>query len=197
MILSDLKLTSAQMRQLKLNHEYEIHKFVYSLFPGPVDKKRDFLYVKRLDHFKRTHIRILSQRNPTAPDYGNLTCKRIPMSYLEKTDYYFSVKVNAARRTHITLEKYPIVDPDELVSWFINKASLNGMHVDKSTLDLQDRGITRIYKPDNVLVLNRVTYAGRLRVTDQELFKNAFINGFGQAKAYGFGLLEIRPAGLM
>lgn len=197
MILSDLKLTGNQMNQLGVSHEYEIHKFVYSLFPGPVDKKRDFLYVKKYDKFRRVVIRILSQRNPTAPDYGILQCRRIPMRYLEHQEYNFTVKVNPARRKHKTLEKYPIIDHDELVEWFINKSLLNGMMVDQYSLEIRDRGITRIYKPDSTIVLNKATFVGRFRVTNQELFKDAFIKGFGQAKAYGFGLLEIKPAELM
>ncbi len=47
---------------------------------------------------------------------------------------------------------------------------------------------------------DRLTFAsvvmeGHLRVTDPEKFRKALINGIGPAKAYGFGLLSIAPAG--
>jgi CRISPR system Cascade subunit CasE len=39
-----------------------------------------------------------------------------------------------------------------------------------------------------------VVFEGVLQVTDADIFREALINGIGQGKAYGFGLLSVAPA---
>jgi len=45
------------------------------------------------------------------------------------------------------------------------------------------------------LTFASVVMEGHLRVTDADKFREALTNGIGSAKAYGFGLLSIAPAG--
>ncbi|MHC5902800.1 type I-E CRISPR-associated protein Cas6/Cse3/CasE [Streptomyces sp. S6] len=40
----------------------------------------------------------------------------------------------------------------------------------------------------------RVTFDGRLRVTDADVFRRTLTNGLGKAKAYGCGLMTLAPA---
>lgn len=42
--------------------------------------------------------------------------------------------------------------------------------------------------------ITKVTYDGRLRVTDPDLLRRTLTNGLGKAKAYGCGLMTLAPA---
>jgi CRISPR system Cascade subunit CasE len=41
-----------------------------------------------------------------------------------------------------------------------------------------------------------VTYEGILKVTDEELFRKALINGLGRGKAFGMGMLTVVKEGI-
>jgi CRISPR system Cascade subunit CasE len=56
---------------------------------------------------------------------------------------------------------------------------------------MSDSRRRRSRQPD--LVHNAVTFEGVLSITDHEAFQEALRTGIGPAKAYGFGLLSIRP----
>ena len=41
--------------------------------------------------------------------------------------------------------------------------------------------------------LNKATYEGTLKVTDEKLFYNTLTSGIGKKKAYGFGMMTVIP----
>ena len=47
---------------------------------------------------------------------------------------------------------------------------------------------------ENPITYGSVVFEGVLNVTDANKFREALINGIGQGKAYGFGLLSVAPA---
>ena len=63
------------------------------------------------------------------------------------------------------------------------------------TLRITPRGLEHfsIEKERRLGTLGAVDFGGLLRVRDQNAFKDAFANGIGSAKAFGFGLLVIVP----
>lgn len=199
MILSELQLSAFDVKRLNIRDEYSIHQLVYSMFSGPEEEEmvRDFLYLKKKSYGKALTILILSRRNPMAPDYCSIRCRKIPANYLMGDEYGFEIKANPVRRSGEHSKLYPIVDQKELIKWFMEKANKAGMIVDPYRIDIQDRGIEKVVKKEGEFIFNKVTFIGQCRVKDREAFIKTFENGFGRTRAFGFGLMILKPVSLM
>lgn len=197
MILSKLELSVFDLKRLNIKDEYAIHKFVYSLFPGPVDQKRDFLYVKKENVKGFLVLLIISQRNPTTPDFGRITCQKIKESLLHHEQYHFVVKVNPVKRNSKSQRVLPIVNQEELLEWFTGMAKKNGMSIFPGSLIILNRGIEKVTKEEGVFTFNKVVFSGYCNICDRKSFIKTFQKGFGRSRTYGFGLLEIQPVGMM
>lgn len=78
------------------------------------------------------------------------------------------------------------------VEWLVNRAEQNGFALDESTISVsayQQHGGKR-----GQLRFSTVDLAGDLVVTDAARFAAALSGGIGRAKAFGCGLLLVRPA---
>lgn len=83
---------------------------------------------------------------------------------------------------------------DESYDFFNERTLKNGFEVIGDPF-ITDKSVKKMKKKsEGVSVsLNSITYEGLLRVTDEDKFKRALIEGIGKKKAYGFGLLSIIP----
>ena len=77
-------------------------------------------------------------------------------------------------------------------AWLIKQGEKHGFHVTEGSFDVVE---SRWYyfkgnKPRQVSILS-VTYEGVLKVTDENVFREALVSGIGRQKAYGLGLLTI------
>lgn len=193
MILTKLELSVFDLMELNINDAYGIHKTVYSMFPQDEEHERDFLYAKNYDRRKNLNILVLSKRNPTVPDFCKISCKKIPTNFLSFEQYNFRIMANPVRRSVDSSKLVPILENDDLVEWFYLKAKKAGMLVDTSKLDIQDKGVEKVYKGERELTFNKARFIGSFKVVDREAFINTFENGFGRGKGFGYGLLEITP----
>lgn len=76
--------------------------------------------------------------------------------------------------------------------WLMEKSVKNGFVLSNDSFDITQSSWKHFYKKESrrVSILS-VTYEGILTISNEELFKNALINGIGRGKAYGMGLLTI------
>ena len=128
-------------------------------------------------------------------DYGKLlagikneACKRFRLT----ANPTVSVSKNKGERgkvfAHITAEHQR--------EWLMNKSSANGFMLTEDSFDVVQSKWKRFYKASSKYVtLLSVTYEGVLEITDEELFRNALVNGIGRGKAYGMGLLTVMNTG--
>ncbi len=87
---------------------------------------------------------------------------------------------------------YAHITVDYQKKWLMEKASKNGFSLSEDSFSVVQSKWLRFYKKESRAVsLLSVTYEGILEVTDEELFRNALINGIGRGKAYGMGLLTV------
>lgn len=87
---------------------------------------------------------------------------------------------------------YPHITSDCQKKWLTEKSSKNGFLLSEDSFNVVQSKWLRFYKKESRPVsLLSVTYEGILEVTDEELFRNALINGIGRGKAYGMGLLTV------
>lgn len=190
MIASMLTLDWKDMRILRIRDGYAVHKLVYSLFPG---SQREFLYLDQGGDRRGKRILILSREQPQVPSIGTLHIKSIPSGFLEHSSYAFQVKLNPVERKSGSAKFLPIVTRPELVDWFVKKQVTWGIAVDVDKIEIMDIGLQVIQKEDMKIVHNSVEYRGILDVADHERFKYSFEHGIGRGKAFGFGLMQLRP----
>lgn len=82
--------------------------------------------------------------------------------------------------------------------WFIEKASLNGFAVETSTdepwLDVYAYCQHLLRKKGNTNIrFSSIDFSGTLVVTDPDKFQKILFSGIGPAKAFGCGLLLVKP----
>lgn len=190
MILSVLRLERSNIKQLKIRDAYGVHKMVYSLFPG---ENRDFLYVDSGGDPRGRSFLILSQREPRLPSSGHLECKTISDSYLNYDCYAFQVQLNPVRRLTGSKIFRPITGVINLREWFLNRQQDWGFEAKEENIQVEALGVKEFHRGNQKIIHNKATFKGMLIVKDRERFRRSFIHGIGRGKAFGFGLLQLRP----
>ena len=87
------------------------------------------------------------------------------------------------------------VTTEHQMEWLKGKASQNGFEIMEDNCLVSANEWKNFYKNadgrDMKVKLLLVSYEGILRVTDENAFKQALVNGIGRGKAYGAGLLTV------
>lgn len=193
MIASVLTLSRADFKALGIKDAYSIHKTVYSLFPKEDDKSRSFLYYDKGGDFNKRQILLLSKTMPNKPEIGEIASKEIPNAFLQEDYYAFEVLINPVKRESKTGKIIPIIGKDNLSEWFLQKTATFGFSVLPNTLIIQDTDVMQFEKEKQKVVFGKALFKGKLNVTDRQFFIKSFEQGLGKGKAFGFGLLQIRP----
>lgn len=208
---------TAAMR--RIHDAYDWHQRVWDAFPHldrhrndcrPQGTPRSFL--TRLDEDERRggyRLYILSAtkpvRPPWCPDYGeNWATKPIRGQFLKHTRYRFSLRANPTKKVtpkgpdglhEGQGKRVRLREITELGLWMGRKAEAGGFVVEPGALRITPRGLEHfsIEREWRLGTLGAVDFEGLLRVRDHHAFKDAFANGIGSAKAFGFGLLLLKP----
>jgi len=203
MFLTQLKLTHQDMIDFRITDDYSIHKIVYSCFDRN-DGNR-ILYVDK--GFQRTYriLWILSRTKPQV-SLGKFETREVSPEFLNHTRFAFEILLNPVKRSKECRKLMPIFassqkeetekGKNDLLDWFFKKAEENGFQPDKNNLKWHVKFTQKFPQKNNsnrLVVHNKILFSGTLTVTDSELFRNAFENGIGRAKAFGFGLLQLVP----
>ena len=190
MIASVVSLDRQAIQSLKIKDPYSMHKFIYSLFPG---NERRFLYYDQGGDLRYRRILLVSQEQPLVPEIGKIESKFIPQDFLEHQRYAFQVLLNPVEQPPESRGKVPVIGRDALRAWFARRQESWGFtsHVDE--LEIFNLGVQIIHKEEGDITYNMAEFRGVLEVVDGERFSDSFISGIGRGKAFGFGLLQIRP----
>ena len=191
MFLTRITLTRKNFRDLKITDEYSFHRVVYSLFQD--GERERFLYVDKGPRDGFHTLLVLSSKEPAASEV-HMEVKPISKSFLMSDRYAFEVVLNPVKRGHQSRKLEPILGQLPLLRWFMEKAAANGFSPDEERLVVKVQSSQTFNgKHERQVVHHRVLFTGVLTVTDRELFIQAFQNGIGRGKAFGFGLLQLIP----
>lgn len=190
MIASVVSLDRQAIQILKIKDPYSMHKFVYSLFPG---NQRKFLYYNQGGDLRYKRVLLVSQEQPLVPEIGMIESKFIHQDFLEQHRYAFQVLLNPVEQQCGSRSKKPVIGRDALRDWFGKRQESWGFTSNPEDLEIFNIGVQIINKHKRDITHNMAEFRGVLEVLDRERFKNSFINGIGRGKAFGFGLLQIRP----
>lgn len=194
--ISELTLSALDCAWLQVKDFYGYHRVVYGLFGhNDTDKtegrSNEILWRLVSESSQGVRILVLSDCEPGKQDFGNLSIKEVPEKLLQADFYRYSICVNPTRC--VQTKRIPIVDTEEICSWFKRKAEKSGFEVDENCIALNSRRVVRFKKNTGLVTLFQVDLSGTLRVTSRADFVKAFYHGIGRGKAFGCGLLQIIP----
>ena len=192
MHLSRITLGKSQAAQLNLSDAYAWHQKLWEAFPGHDGERREFLF--RVDDAGRDfRVFLLSTPEPAPPSWGYWEPKKVAESFLAHDGYRFQLRANPTMRRSSDRRRLAIYSENGLRDWIQRKARQHGFQLQGETL-LVGAPIDEFFvKKGRGGKHVSVDFQGALAVTDRDAFRDAFTNGIGSAKAFGFGLLMLQP----
>lgn len=193
-----LTLGATHFKKLKITDPYSLHRVVYGLFDQKSkdsSKENRILYCDMGGDFGLRRIEILSGSEPDPSQVGqsSLSVKQITDRFYQYDTYQFRVTVNPVRRREST--EYPIVDKQEVVTWFTEKATAWGFEVQPAAIEIDSMNPIQFEaKEKHLVTVNQAKIRGALRVVDRDQFIHSAKNGIGRGKSFGCGLLLLQPA---
>lgn len=202
---------------------YQEHKLIWNFFEKAKDLDRDFLY-RRLDQGRQPIYYILSKRLPVADfGIWKIDTKEYKPIINENKRYAFQLRVNpvvttkpdgreSKKRKRMDVYTDAILKNKQLpasqqranreilqetgLKWLENRSQKNGFLVNPLEIVINSyQHLTgRQDRKKNKISLGVIDFSGFLTVTDSVLFQNALLEGIGPAKAFGCGLLLLKPA---
>lgn len=192
MILIKLDPTHRRTKE-ELADVYKLHQSIPNMFPGGA--------IYRVDGgVSMPSILAVSSK---APDEKYLTSKGWladddPIKYQEYDikpraglTLQFRLTANPSKRDRNLNKRIGLYKYDEQRDWLIKAGLRSGFAIDRCDILFQERAVGM--KGSGYIDVLRVGYDGTLTVTDDELFHKALMEGIGHAKAWGCGLLTVRP----
>lgn len=197
---------------------YKLHSLVWDLFADDPDRKRDFIYRQDMVHGLPAFY-CVSERIPN-DRHGVWAIETKPYSPVIRTDQRlaFMLRANPIRtkrdendkqhRHDIVMEAKTLLKQkqgelpreSELVQqagyiWLALKGEANGFSVRDGEVRADGYSQLRFTKPKgrHSVNLSTIEFNGILSVTDPDLFVKTLFCGLGPAKAFGCGLMMVRP----
>ena len=201
---------------------YRAHRLVWTLFADDPDRDRDFVY--RWDtEGQLPRLYVVSERKPTdRHDLFRIRTKTYDPQVQEKQPLRFSLRANTVvkktdddgnQKAHdvvmnakwemrqegnwedCDLTHAEIVQREGL-KWIGKRAEQYGFRIPENKVQAEAHRKHSFEKPKSGRQVTFVTMDlnGLLRVDKPETFRQSLFEGIGPTKAYGCGLLLVRPA---
>jgi CRISPR system Cascade subunit CasE len=186
---------------------YSRHELIWSLFAGRAGAARDFLY--REVEGRRPSWIVVSAHPPT-DDTGlwRIDTKPYAPALAAGRRLGFVLRANATvtrdgERHDVVMAamKRDGIGRAEAIetaggAWLERQGARAGFTLERARLRIGGYVCHRFERPDGkTMVLAALDFEGTLTVTDEVAFARALTGGLGRGKAFGFGLLLVRPAG--
>ena len=195
MFLTRIRLRLPEALRLRLSDPYAWHRWLWKAFPDRDGQAREFL--SRADRSEDFYeVLLLSPEAPTTLARGTWETRPVAPTFLEHNRYAFALRVNptvkkknesnAKNGRRVALRRH-----EELHAWIERKAQGAGFAIDAIQFDPP---VDQPFRKSGVRGKHaRVDFRGLLSVRDRAAFRNAYRHGIGPAKAFGFGLLLLKP----
>jgi len=200
MYLTRVQVDLATALRAGLTDAYRWHQSLWTGFPGRDGQPRHFL-TRVEERGQALEALVLAETPPTPTEWGHWETRQLAPGFLEHEHYAFALRANPTVKRVVRDEsgqrrrngrRTRICRPDELRAWLDRKAAQGGFSVG-GNLSVGAPVDQVCWRGQRQIVHSRVDFTGTLTVTDRELFLEAYRSGIGPAKAFGFGLLLIKP----
>lgn len=209
---ASLRVDAKETRELLVN-SYKEHQLLWQLFPELPDGERDFIY-RRTQHADKIEYYVLSKREPALNSALWLVHGSKPYNptLAEGRQLAFELRANpvvtkAGSKHDVVMNlKRTLKDSDEQLSqaelehqagmqWIQRQAVKHGFEVAEGSVMVSNYQKIAASKPSQSrsIQLRSLDFKGLLTVTDAGKFSSALSSGIGPAKAFGCGLLLVRP----
>lgn len=201
------KLLPSQLLQLVDRGEYAMHQWLWELFPdGP---QRQFLY-RREELQGAFRFFVLSLNPPADRDIFDIQYREFAPALSAEQTLRFSLRANptvckAGKRHDVLMEaRYQVRErvngPDiwqhqqqAAKDWLVRQGELSGFSLREVNVDAYRQQQVIRAKSRQMIQFSSVDYSGELVVNDPELFLQRLAQGYGKSRAFGCGLMLIKP----
>ncbi|EHE5101009.1 type I-E CRISPR-associated protein Cas6/Cse3/CasE [Salmonella enterica] len=212
MYLSRITLHTAQLVPSQLLHlvergEYVMHQWLWELFPG--GKERQFLY-RREELQGAFRFFVLSQERPAESAIFDVQCRPFAPELSVGQILRFTLRANptickAGKRHDLLMEAKRQVktQPDSrdiwtyqqqaALEWLSRQGEQNGFSLREASVDAYRQQQIRREKSRQMIQFSSVEYAGVLVVNNPVLFLQRLVQGYGKSRAFGCGMMLIKP----
>ncbi|MGG5989511.1 type I-E CRISPR-associated protein Cas6/Cse3/CasE [Salmonella enterica] len=212
MYLSRITLHTAQLVPSQLLHlvergEYVMHQWLWELFPG--GKERQFLY-RREELQGAFRFFVLSQERPAESAIFDVQCRPFALELSVGQILRFTLRANptickAGKRHDLLMEAKRQVktQPDSrdiwtyqqqaALEWLSRQGEQNGFSLREASVDAYRQQQIRREKSRQMIQFSSVDYAGVLVVNNPVLFLQRLVQGYGKSRAFGCGMMLIKP----
>lgn len=212
MYLSRITLHTSQLTPSRLLHlvergEYVIHQWLWELFPG--EQQRQYLY-RREELQGAFRFFVLSSVPPINNGVFTLESRPFSPELTVGQNLHFSLRANptvckAGKRHDLLMEakiqsrqqgsKQDVWSCQQQAAqtWLAQQGAQNGFTLQSVSIDAYRQQQVRGSKNRHLIQFSSVDYSGSLVVTDPSLFFQRLIQGYGKSRAFGCGLMLIKP----
>ncbi|MCF7859870.1 MAG: type I-E CRISPR-associated protein Cas6/Cse3/CasE [Candidatus Cloacimonetes bacterium] len=205
------------LKESNYSNLYHAHQLLWKMFPNNPVAQRDFLFREQQVN-NQIYYYLVSERKPESV-FGLEIQTKDYFPKISKGDLYrFSLRANPVI-TRKSLGKKNSVQHDVLmdakkearekdfskeveynhirnktINWLQKKAEANGFSIIPENVSFDQYRQHTLYKKNKQQIkFSTVDYYGILEVDDTEMFKKSLFYGIGKKKAFGCGLLLIKP----
>lgn len=185
------------------------HGLIWSLFADDPDKSRDFIFRET----REGQFLIVSQ-NPPRFDENIWDIKSKPYAPNIQNGQRFgfalranptkAIKVEGSEKSkridvlmHAKKQKGEKLSPEEReeigLDWLAQKLAREGAKLEKDYCQIMQYSQIKLPKKNENATISVIDVEGVIEVTDANIFSNALLRGIGHGKAFGLGLLLLRP----
>ncbi|EDQ0639742.1 type I-E CRISPR-associated protein Cas6/Cse3/CasE [Salmonella enterica subsp. diarizonae] len=207
MTLHTAQLVPSQLLHLVERGEYVMHQWLWKLFPG--GKERQFLY-RREELQGAFRFFVLSQERPAESAIFDVQCRPFAPELSVGQILRFTLRANptickAGKRHDLLMEAKRQVktQPDSrdiwtyqqqaALEWLSRQGEQNGFSLREASVDAYRQQQIRREKSRQMIQFSSVDYAGVLVVNNPVLFLQRLVQGYGKSRAFGCGMMLIKP----
>ncbi|HAT6805087.1 TPA: type I-E CRISPR-associated protein Cas6/Cse3/CasE [Citrobacter freundii] len=201
------QLLPSQLLQLVDSGEYVMHQWLWELFPG--GQERSFLY-RREELRGAFRFFVLSSQPPEKSQIFEIEHRPFaPVLSLGQT-LRFSLRANptvckGGKRHDLLMEAkcQARLQPEgqdiwqrqqqAACDWLARQGALNGFSLHEVSVDAYRQQQIIRAKARQMIQFSSVDYSGVLVVNDPVLFLQRLTQGYGKSRAFGCGLMLIKP----
>lgn len=212
MYLSRITLYTAQLSPSQLLHlvdrgEYVMHQWLWELFPG--GKERQFLY-RREELQGAFRFFVLSQEQPAESALFDVQCRAFSPALSVGQTLRFNLRANptickAGKRHDLLMEAKRqaraqrdsqdiwLQQQQAALAWLSRQGDQHGFSLREVSVDAYRQQQIRREKARQMIQFSSVDYSGVLVVNDPERFLQRLVAGYGKSRAFGCGMMMIKP----
>ncbi|MBV8875863.1 MAG: type I-E CRISPR-associated protein Cas6/Cse3/CasE [Metakosakonia sp.] len=201
------QLSPSQLLQLVDRGEYVMHQWLWELFPG--GQERQFLY-RREELQGAFRFFVLSLEPPAESEIFDIQYRPFAPTLSIGQTLRFSLRANptickSGKRHDLLMEakrqvRGQVNGPDiwqyqqqAAQDWLLRQGEQNGFSLREVNVDAYRQQQVVRAKSRQVIQFSSVDYSGVLVVNDPRLFLQRLIQGYGKSRAFGCGLMLIKP----